>query len=128
MNLIDALQTKDTMTENGMTTNSSSLNHCVNLFFQIGTNEVWIRKGYSAKVSKRLMKTLSQQLKLFFEARDVRGGAGERQIFRDCLLWLCENHRVILNKNIHLISEYGRWDDVNISWYNELLGICFRFN
>ena len=36
MNLIDAIQQRDTMTENGMTTNSSSLNHCVNLFFQIG--------------------------------------------------------------------------------------------
>jgi hypothetical protein len=36
MNLIDAIQQKDTLTENGMTTNSTSLNHCVNLFFQIG--------------------------------------------------------------------------------------------
>ena len=36
MKLVDALQTKNTVTENGMVTNSSSLNDCVNLFFQIG--------------------------------------------------------------------------------------------
>ena len=32
MNFIDALQSEDTYTENGMTTNSSTLNECVNLF------------------------------------------------------------------------------------------------
>ena len=46
-----------------------------------------------------------------FWARDVRGGAGERQIFRD-LLGCCGNHSDVLNKNVHLISEYGRWDDI----------------
>ena len=34
--LLAAMQTNDSLTENGMVTNSSSLNHCVNLFFQIG--------------------------------------------------------------------------------------------
>ena len=112
MNLIDALQTKDTMTENGMTTNSSSLNHCVNLFFQIGAMRGMDKKRLLAKVSKAFNEDPLTTIKIIFWARDVRGGAGERQIFRDCLLWLCENHRVVLNKNIHLISEYGRWDDV----------------
>ena len=35
-NLIDSLRTEDTVTENGMTTNSTTLNSCVDLFFQIG--------------------------------------------------------------------------------------------
>ena len=34
--LLSAMQTKDSLTENGMATNSSSLNLCVDLFFQIG--------------------------------------------------------------------------------------------
>ena len=34
--LLKAMQTNDSLTENGMATNSSSLNHCVDLFFQIG--------------------------------------------------------------------------------------------
>jgi hypothetical protein len=34
--LMEALQTENTTTTNGMTTNSSTLNECVNLFFSIG--------------------------------------------------------------------------------------------
>jgi len=34
--LLKALQTNDSLTENGCITNSSSLNLCVDLFFQIG--------------------------------------------------------------------------------------------
>ena len=112
MNLIDAIQQKDTTTENGMTTNSSSLNHCVNLFFQIGAMRGASKDRLFAKVSKAFNEDPLTTIRIIFWARDVRGGAGERQIFRDCLLWLCEYHRGVLNKNINLISEYGRWDDV----------------
>ena len=112
MNLIDAIQQRDTVTEKGMTTNSSSLNHCVNLFFQIGALRGASKEKLFAKVSKAFNEDPLTTIRIIFWARDVRGGAGERQIFRDCLLWLCENHREVLHKNIHLISEYGRWDDV----------------
>ena len=112
MNLIDAIQQKDTRTENGMMTNSSSLNHCVNLFFQIGAMRGMEKQRLLAKVSKAFNEDSLTTMKILFWARDVRGGAGERQIFRDCLLWLCDNHREVLHKNIHLLSEYGRWDDV----------------
>jgi hypothetical protein len=112
MNLIDAIQQKDTLTENGMTTNSSSLKHCVNLFFQIGAMRGASKDRLHAKVSKAFNEDPLTTIRIIFWTRDVRGGAGERQIFRDCLLWLCDNHREVLHKNIHLISEYGRWDDV----------------
>ena len=108
MNLIDAIQQKDTTTENGMTTNSSSLNHCVNLFFQIGAMRGASKDRLFAKVSKAFNEDPLTTIRIIFWTRDVRGGAGERQIFRDCLLWLCENHREVVHKNIHLISEYGR--------------------
>jgi len=112
MNLIDAIQQKDTQTENGMTTNSSSLNHCVNLFFQIGAMRGMEKDRLISKVSKAFNEDPLTTIKIIFWARDVRGGAGERKIFRECLTWLCENHIKVLNKNIHLIREYGRWDDV----------------
>ena len=50
MNLIDAIQQKDTTTENGMTTNSSSLKRCVNLFFQIGAMRGASKEKLFAKV------------------------------------------------------------------------------
>ena len=103
MNLIDAIQQKDTQTENGMTTNSSSLNQCVNLFFQIGAMRGMEKDRLISKVSKAFNEDPLTTMKIIFWTRDVRGGAGERQIFRECLLWLCENHIKVLNKNIHLI-------------------------
>jgi len=112
MKLIEAMQQKDTLTENGMTTNSSSLKTCVNLFFLIGAMRGASKDKLFAKVSKAFNEDPLTTIRIIFWARDVRGGAGERQIFRDCLLWLCENHSKVLQKNIHLISEYGRWDDV----------------
>ena len=112
MNLIDALQTDNTVTENGMTTSTSSLNSCVDLFFTIGAMRGQDPKRLLAKVSKAFNEDSLTTMKILFWARDVRGGAGERQIFRDSISWLCDNHREVLNKNIHLISEYGRWDDV----------------
>jgi hypothetical protein len=51
-------------------------------------------------------------MKLLFWARDIRGGAGERQIFRDITEYLAQHYPYILSKNLSLIPEYGRWDDV----------------
>ena len=54
----------------------------------------------------------TRAMKILFWARDVREGAGERQIFKDILVYLVENQSESLKKNIGLISEYGRWDDL----------------
>jgi hypothetical protein len=51
-------------------------------------------------------------MKLLFWARDVRGGAGERQIFKDIIKYLANNRTEVLGKNLSLISEFGRWDDL----------------
>jgi len=110
--LIDALQTENTLTENGMTTNSSSLNLCVNLFFQIGA----LRGQGKTKVVNAFTKAYNEDaltaLRILFWARDIRGGAGERQIFRDCIEFLAKKHKESARKNLALIPEYGRWDDL----------------
>jgi hypothetical protein len=110
--LLDALQQENVRTENGMTTNSTSLNHCVDLFFQIGA----MRGQDKGRLIDAFSKAYSQDpltaMKLAFWARDVRGGAGERQIFRDIVTHLAKHHKDSIGKNIHLIAEFGRWDDV----------------
>ena len=76
---------KEITTQNGMTTNETSLNECVDLFFTIGAmrgkSKVKLIEGFSKAFSENPL--LSS--KILFWARDVRGGAGERQIFRDIL-------------------------------------------
>ena len=45
-------------------------------------------------------------------ARDVRGGAGERRLFRVCFEYLAREFPEKAVKVVRLIAEYGRWDDV----------------
>lgn len=51
-------------------------------------------------------------LKCLFWVRDVRGGAGERKVFRDIMGALETHSPDIVVKNIHLVPEYGRFDDL----------------
>lgn len=53
-------------------------------------------------------------LKTLFYLRDIRGGQGERRLFKLCLKRLAEINKDSLIKNLHLISEFGRWDDLLI--------------
>lgn len=110
--LLSALQTNDSLTENGMATNSSSLNHCVDLFFQIGAMRGQDVKRLINAFTKAFSENQLTAMRLLFWARDVRGGAGERQIFKDIVQYLAHNRTEVLRKNIHLITEYGRWDDL----------------
>ena len=112
MKLIDAFRTGDNLTENGMKTNSTSLNMCVDLFYNIGS----IRGvDYDLKLrlfTKAFNEDPLKAMKILFWLRDIRGGAGERGSFRDIISYLGDNHPIVLNKNIELIPEYGRWDDL----------------
>jgi len=110
--LLNAMQTKNSQTENGMTTNSTSLNLCVDLFFQIGA----MRGQDKVRLINAFTKAFSEDsltaMRLLFWARDVRGGAGERQIFKDIITYLATNRADVLGKNLHLVTEFGRWDDL----------------
>ena len=110
--LLAVMQTNDVLTLNGMPTNSSSLNHCVNLFFQIGALRGQDKVRLINAFTKAFGENALTAMKLLFWARDVRGGAGERQIFRDIVEYLAKNRKDSLAKNLHLISEFGRWDDL----------------
>lgn len=112
MNLLAAMQTKDSLTENGMVTNSTSLNNCVDLFFQIGAMRGQDKTRLINAFTKAFGENPLTAMRLLFWARDVRGGAGERQIFKDILGYLAVNRTETLAKNLELISEFGRWDDL----------------
>jgi hypothetical protein len=112
MKLVDALRQEDRLTENGMVTNSTSLNANVDLFYNIGAMRGQERSRLIQMFSAAFGEDPLTAIKILFWSRDVRGGAGERQIFRDIAQYLANTNSETLEKNLHLIPEYGRWDDL----------------
>jgi len=125
MKLVDALRQENVLTENGMATNSSSLNAVVDLFYNIGAMRGQDKDRLIATFSKAFYADPTRAMKILFWARDVRGGAGERQIFRDIMTYLVDVHPEALSKNLHLIPEFGRWDDLLVLEDTKLQGAAF---
>lgn len=50
--------------------------------------------------------------KVAFYIRDVRGGQGQRKSFRAVLNWLARNAPSVVRKNLAIVPNYGRWDDI----------------
>ena len=101
-----------TFTENGAKTYASTQSDCLDLFATIGA----LRSEEAAEILARFQRAFAEDrdlaMKTLFFARDIRGGLGERRVFRVILPWLAESAPKSLEKNIPLIAEYGRWDDL----------------
>ena len=102
----------ETYTENGALTHRSTGKDCLDLFATIGA----LRRESDLEIEKRFMKAYTEDrdlaMKILFFARDVRGGLGERRVFRVILRWLAFNETGSVVRNLPYIAEYGRWDDV----------------
>lgn len=100
-----------TYTENGAMTNRSTGSELLDLFATVGA----LRRADEQEITDRFLRAWTEDndlaMKLLFYARDVRGGLGERRVFRAVLRWLAVNEPKSLVKNLPLIAEYGRWDD-----------------
>lgn len=124
---LDALRTENTLTENGMVTNSTSLDATLDLFFVIGAIRRDISKtsGQQRIIAKFEASRNEDPLitkKILFWARDIRGGAGEREVFRVLLRHAAKYYPQDVIDNIDLIAEYGRWDDVFCLFNTQLEG------
>ena len=101
-----------TYTENGAVTYRTSGKDCLDLFATIGA----LRHADDEDIRNRFLKAYAENrdlaMKILFYARDVRGGLGERRVFRSILTWLASNEKGSVVKNLPFIAEYGRWDDV----------------
>ena len=64
------------------------------------------------KFTKAFFEDKILAMKWLFFARDVRGGLGERRLFRVILKNLVENNPEMIIPVINLIPEYGRYDDL----------------
>lgn len=98
-----------TRTTNGMAALESTTDPVVDLFFKIGASR---GKQIVPDFERALQFDSTLTLRVAAWARDVRGGAGERQIFRDVLLHLENLHPELLVKMLPHVPVWGRWDDL----------------
>ena len=101
-----------TATENGAVTHLTTESDCLDLFATIGA----LRHASDSEIEARFIRAFSENrdiaMKLLFFARDIRGGLGERRVFKVILSWLAENEPNTVLKNIKYVAEYGRYDDL----------------
>ena len=103
MNLYDAMNNMS-HTENDMPSFQSTLDSCVDLFFKIGASR---GKCLKAPFKMALKQNKDIAMRILLWSRDVRGGAGERKIFRDLV-----KTTALTDRFVSLIPEVGRWDDL----------------
>ena len=96
-------------TDNGMKAVAHSGNALVDLFYKIGASR---GKSVTADFERAFQEDSDLAMKIALWSRDVRGGAGERQLFRDILVHLETLHPVTLEAVLPFVSEFGRWDDL----------------
>ena len=116
MNMLNELkiEANRTLTENGAATLRSTGSDCLDLFATIGA----LRNAEDQEIIVRFARAYAEDrdlaMKMLFYSRDIRGGLGERRVFRTILKHLADVQPESVRKNLHLVSEYGRWDDLTV--------------
>ena len=111
MQFAEAIKNQEARTENGMKARKSTANACVDLFFKIGASR---GKNILPEFTAAYVENRDLALRIAQWARDVRGGSGERELFRQILKHLEVKHpedAVLLMKKV---PEIGRFDDLLI--------------
>ena len=100
-----------TYTENGAKAYYSTGNACLDFFGIIGA----LRKADESRIIDLFTTAYAENkdlaLRIMFYARDIRGGLGERRIFRILLKYSATYFPESIGKNISFIPEFGRYDD-----------------
>lgn len=97
-------------TENGARTNESSLDPLLDFFAMAGAMRTNV-SGAQRLFAKAYAADKLGAIRTLFYLRDVRGGQGERNLFRVLLADLKKIDPAVYDKVLHYIPEYGRWDD-----------------
>ncbi len=101
-----------TRTENGALAWHSTGGCCLDFFAAAGA----VRGAEDERVLNLFLRAYAENpddaMKILFYARDVRGGLGERRIFRLILSRMAFTHPESAARNLAHIPEYGRWDDM----------------
>ena len=116
-NFVDAVRNQEARTTNDMKARKSTANACVDLFFKIGASR---GKNIIPDFTAARVEDPNVATRIALWARDVRGGAGERKLFRDILFDLVKSDADRARAVMRKIPELGRWDDMLVLLGTEL--------
>lgn len=110
---LNALETvfDSAVTENGAPAYRSTGSKSLDLFGKIAASRNNIEAAVKA-FNLAYKEDPETATRILFWARDIRGGQGERSVFRAILKDLAVSDPDIAAKLIPLVPEYGRWDDL----------------
>jgi hypothetical protein len=114
---VEAVKNQDARTTNGMKARKSTANAVVDLFYNIGASR---GKDVIPAFTAAYVENKELALRVAAWARDVRGGSGERQLFRDILKYLEKTDVDAAKALLHKVPELGRWDDIFVFDSKEL--------
>jgi len=106
---VNAVANQEARTANGMKARKSTAKACVDLFYKIGASR---GKNIVGDFTAAYVENGDVALRIAQWARDVRGGAGERQLFRDILVHLEKRDPDAALALLKKVPEVGRWDDI----------------
>lgn len=116
----DAEHANVAFTANGAITPLTTTSKVLDLFALGGALRQRTPQDVQGLVKAAFDENQSLTLKCIFYLRDCRGGQGERSTFRTAINYLAQYNPAAIKKNLSLISEYGRWDDVFALWETTL--------
>lgn len=106
---VNAVVNQEARTANGMKARASTAKACVDLFFKIGASR---GKDITKDFVAAYVENKELALRIALWVRDVRGGAGEREIFRQILKYLDIHEPADAARLLLKVPEVGRWDDI----------------
>jgi hypothetical protein len=119
---VEAVKNQEARTANGMKARASTANAVVDLFFNIGASR---GKNIVPAFTAAYVENEDLALRVALWARDARGGAGERQLFRDILTYLEKTDVDAATALLRKVPELGRWDDLLVVTSPELKAVAF---
>ena len=121
--LFEAVNATSNLTNNGAVTFASSLNKNVDLFFLGGASR---GKDIISTFAGALVEDTEVAVRILQWIRDARGGAGERQTFRNLFAYLIKSDSAIAERVLTNIAEIGRIDDLFVAFGTSLERLALR--
>ncbi|MCM1221038.1 MAG: DUF2828 domain-containing protein [Lachnospiraceae bacterium] len=110
------------VTENGAVGYRTSGKELLDINFAVAS----LRRAEPREIYDRFMRAFFEDkvtaMKWLFFARDVRGGLGERRLFRSVFERMAQSNPEYIIPLINLVPEYGRYDDLWSLLDTELAG------